>query len=168
MLPTLAVEIEPRSLVARNGTHHFRLQSVVEPGFETEVQVTYHPACGSERCTPPTNTTRWILLCLDTSWNKLFDLEISVGNTWRYSSPVRLASCGECIPNGPALRVFLPRASPTYSPFNSLEKSIRASSTPLLSSPQAFAAGVAVGISALFLLVLFFIKLIGPKIERGR
>ncbi len=168
MLPTIAVELDPTSLVARNGTHHFRLQSVTDPGFETEVQVTYHPVCGSERCVSPKNTTRWILLCLDTSWNKLYDLDISVGNAWRYNSPVKLAACGECVRNGPALRVLLPRASQTYTPDNSFQRSISTSSSPLLSSPHAFAAGVAAGIACLFLLVLVLVKLIVPKIERGR
>jgi hypothetical protein len=168
MLQTYAVEVDQTSLVARNGTHHFRLQSVDEPGHETEVQVTYHPLCSSEQCIPPKNTTRWILLCLDTSWNKLYDLEISVWRAWRQSSPGRLVSCGDCAVNGPVLRVYLPRASPTYTPLDSIQSSIRAPPTPLLSSPHIFAAGIAVGIVALFLLVTLLVKLIHPKIERSR
>jgi hypothetical protein len=167
MLTTVAVELETDSLVAQNGSHHFRLKRVSDPGFETEVSVTYHPKCGVETCTPPKNSSRWILLCLDTSWNRLFDLEISVGPVWRQSSPVRWAVCGPCLPQGPSLRALLPRSPPQIQENFLSSKGGISPSTPLLSSPHVFAAGIAIGISAFFLVILFLIRLIRPKIDRA-
>jgi hypothetical protein len=169
MLSATVAEIAPDNLVLRNSSHHFRLLRTSDPVLlekETRVYPLYRSVCGGLSCVHPNTSASagWIILCLDTQYNFLADLSVSLpGNSWRsVGSVLATAPCGPCVSGTPLLEVrrTLPPATPSI-----VTAVLRGTAQPTLaiSDPRAFAAGVSVGSVLLALLVMCILQ-----VFRGR
>lgn len=174
MLSATVAEIGPDNLVLRNGSHHFRLLRTSDPVLlekETRVYPLYRSVCGGPSCSTPnvSASAGWILLCLDTQYNFLADLSISLpGNSWRNGGSVlATAPCGPCVLGASLLEVrrVLTSVTPSIAPM------LRgtAQPTPVISDPRAFAAGVSVGSVLLVLLAMCILQVVrrGGKLIRS-
>jgi hypothetical protein len=168
MLHTQLLQIESDAYVVSNGSHHFRLQHLVEnTTLETIVHIVYRPPCSTQySCVQPVRTFgSWILLCLSTAYNTLSDIEFSVPPVSRASYPLSIAECGPCNPSYPSVEVRLPRVSPVPS-YSALRASYE-KPTPPLSASEMAAIGATASI-AILLIVFGIIQIIVPRLRVAR
>lgn len=168
MLHTQLLQIESDAYVVSNGSHHFRLQHLVDnTTLETIVHILYRPLCSTRySCIQPVrNYGSWILLCLSTAYNTLSDLEFSVPSASRASYPLSIAECGPCNPAYPSVEVRLPRYSPVPS-YSALRASYK-TPAPALSASEIAAIGATASV-AILLIVFGIIQIIVSKFRVTR